>query len=528
MNVIGLVCYTLFLFLSTDQSELTFDQESLFCDTTIIQADTHNIMCVGDIMPGTDYHSGIYIPPQSLQDSLIIDVKIPTFLGNERRNFYGNIAPSRLDILWKLYLGKGETLISRKLGIKEWAGAGWTGQPLLVEENGELILFQGAYDYHLKKISAENGEIIWQYKFDDVVKGTGTIWVNEKATDPEEKYIILQGSRLGAGNYLDSPHIPSFRAISLLSGSEFWRLDSKWTNSYSRDVDASALVLSDTGYIGLENGFFTVFDPDPQNSKMVDGMVQPRIIKSRKLYTPEDVVAHKYNVVTEASPCLLGDRIYVSSGSGHVFGFNRITKEIDWDFFIGSDMDGSPVVTNDSCLLISVEKQYIAGQGGVFKLDPSEETDRAVVWFLPTENHDFVSWQGGVIGSVGINDYYKENDTPGLAAAIGIDGFLYVVNHSEIQTDKDVLGPDSLSYFPTPELVFKTYLGPSISTPIFVNNRLIVAGYNGIFLYEFDENLEFELLDKFAVPIEATPIAWNGRIYIASRDGYLYCLGEAK
>ncbi len=460
------------------------------------------------------------------QDSLKVIPRINTYLGNERRNYYGNSAPSQLKIIWKLYLGKGETLLSRKLGTTEWAGAGWTGQPLLVEENGELFIIQGAYDHHLKKIRAETGEIVWQYAFDDVVKGTGTIWVNGNADHPEEQIIILQGSRLGSGNYLDSPHIPSFRAISYLTGTELWRLDSQWTDSYSRDVDGSALMIADTGYIGLENGLFTVFDPDPQKARMLNGMIQPQIIKSRKLYTPDDVKAHQYNVVTEASPSLLGNRIYLSSGSGHVFGFNRITMEIDWDFFIGSDMDGTPVVTNDSCLLVSVEKQYIPGKGGVFKLDPARDERDAVIWFLPTENHDFVSWKGGVIGSVGINDYYKADNTPGLAATIGIDGYLYVVNHQEIQEEITVAGPDSISYYPTPELIFKTYLGPSISSPVFIENRLIVAGYNGLFLFEFNQDFEFILLDKFVAPIEATPIAWNNRIYIASRDGYLYCLGE--
>lgn len=462
------------------------------------------------------------------KDSFAIIPRISTFLGNEKRNYYGNSAPSQLKVLWKLYLGKGETLISRKLGTKEWEGAGWTGQPLLVEENGELFLIQGAYDHHLKKIRAATGEIVWQYAFDDVVKGTGTLWTNGKAENPEEQVIILQGSRLGAGNYLDSPHIPSFRAISYTSGKELWRLDSQWTDSYSRDVDGSALIICDTGYIGLENGLFTVFDPNPQQAHMLNGMRQPRIIQSRKLYTPEDVTAHQYNVVTEASPSLLNNRVYISSGSGHVFGFNRKTREIDWDFFIGSDMDGTPVVTDDSCLLVSIEKQYIPGKGGVFKLDPDREPGSAVTWFLPTENHDFVSWKGGVIGSVGINDFYKTGDTPGLAAIIGIDGYLYVVSHQKIQDDIRVAGPDSITMFPTPELVYKTYLGPSISTPIFIENRLIVAGYNGLFLLEFNQDLEFTLLDKFVAPFEATPIAWNNRIYVASRDGFLYCLGEEK
>ncbi len=450
---------------------------------------------------------------------------IQTFLGNWQRNFYGENAPDILDLVWKHYLGKGETVISRKVGSKIWAGAGWTGQPLLVKEKGKLYLIQGAYDHHLKKINAETGELIWQYKFDDVIKGTGTIWVNNNPDKPENSLVILQGSRLGVGNYLDSKHIPSYRAISYFTGKELWRMDQKWTHSYSRDVDGSALILNDTAYLGLENSFFTVFDPDHRNGRMLNGMFQPKIIQERKLYTMDDVYNHRNNIVTESSPSLLGNHIYVASGSGHIFGYNLNSRELDWDFYIGSDIDGSAIVTSDSCILVSVEKQYIKGKGGAFKLNPSKNPEDAVIWYFPVEDKDFVGWEGGIIGSIGVNDNYINSKQTHLAAFVGIDEYLYVVDHKSIDSVKTVLGPDSVTVYYTPKLVFKKKVGPSISTPIFVDNKLIVAGYWGIYLFKYDDQNQFELLDKREGSFESTPIVWNNKIYIASRDGYLYCFG---
>lgn len=450
---------------------------------------------------------------------------IQTFLGNWQRNFYGKDAPDTLGLVWKHYLGTGETVISRRIGTKTWSGAGWTGQPLLVKEKGKLYLIQGAYDHHLKKINAETGEIVWQYKFDDVIKGTGTLWVNNNPDKPENGMVILQGSRLGVGNYLDSKHIPSYRAISYFTGKELWRMDQKWTHSYSRDVDGSALILNDTAYLGLENSYFTVFDPDHRNARMLNNMLQPRIIQERKLYHMSDVTKHKNNVVTESSPSLLKNRIYVASGAGHVWGYNLSTRELDWDFYIGSDMDGSAIVTSDSNLLVSVEKQYIKGKGGAFKLNPVMNPDSAVVWYFPTEDNDFAGWEGGIIGSIGINDNYINEYQTHLAAFVGIDKNLYVVDHKSIDTTQMVLGPDSVSVYATPKLVFKKRVGSSISTPIFVDNKLIVAGYGGIYLFEYDEQNNFTLLDKRGGSFESTPIVWNNKIYIASRDGYLYCFG---
>ena len=459
-------------------------------------------------------------------DSNQIELIIPTFLGNVQRNFYGQDPPDSLQVIWKLYLGKGETVISRKSGSRIWAGAGWTGQPLLVSEDGHKFLIQGAYDHHLKKIDARTGKIIWQYTFDDVVKGTGTLWRNIKADSVQNSLIILQGSRLGTEHYLDTKHVPSYRAISYFSGRELWRLDSKWTDSYSRDVDGSALILNDTAYIGLENSLFTIFDPNPVNARMKDSKKQPVIFRECKLYKPEDVISHQYNVVTESSASLLGNRIYITSGSGRVWGWNLTLNQLDWEFYIGSDMDGSAVITGDSCLMISVEKQFIKGQGGIFKLNPSKTGKDAVEWFFPTQNIELSSWEGGVIGSVGINDHYADSASVKLAAFMGIDGYLYVVKHQVILQDSVVLGPDSLTFYPTPELAFRKYIGPSISTPLMFKNRLIAAGYNGLGLYSYDQNLTFTLIDKINAPFEATPIVDNKKVFAASRDGYLYCLGK--
>jgi len=455
-----------------------------------------------------------------------IEVLSGTFRGNAQRNYYGDKAPDKLDTIWRLYLGKGETVISRKLGSRIWAGAGWTGQPLVVKDGPDTFLIQGAYDHHLRKINAANGAVVWSYSFDDVIKGTGTIWENFHAENREQSLIILQGSRLGVGNYLDSDHIPSFRAVSWFTGKELWRMDVKWAGSYSRDVDASAIVLRDTAYIGLENGVFTVFNPDPEKAEMKDGMLQPLIIQEEKLYTDQDVESHKYNVVTESSPVLLRDHIYVASGSGHVYGYNLSSREIDWDFFIGSDMDGSAVVTSDSCLLISVEKQYIRGRGGVFKLNPAKSPENAVVWYLETGDTTYASWEGGVISTAAINDRYIEAGQSRLAAITAIDGYVYIVQHDKTVPGVFSPGPDSVAKYPCPVQIAKIKTGPSISSPVMTGDRLLVPGYDGLYLFGYNKSNEFTKLDYFPGSFEASPVVFNRRVYIASRGGYLYCLGE--
>lgn len=455
-----------------------------------------------------------------------IQIEIGTFRGNESRNFYGTQAPEKLDLIWKLDLGAGKSRVHNR--VKHWAGCGWTGQPLLVNEKGKKYLIQGAYDYNLRKIEAKTGKVIWKYAFDDIIKGTGTIWQNIHADSLQYRYVILQGSRYGFENDWNAQHIPSFRAISYISGKELWRMNVKQTLSYSRDTDASPLVLRDTAYIGLENGIFTVFNPDFRAVEMRNGMWQPKLYHQAKLYRDRDYISHSYNLVTEASPTLLNDRIYVSTGSGHIYGYNLKTHKLDWDLFLGADIDGTPVVTHDECLLVSLEKQYIEGKGGVVKIDPSLPPEKAVRWFFPTQNRNHGEWEGGIIGSVATNDHYRTENQPAMAAFIGIDGYLYVVEHDKIQENQTVPGPNLKNHYPTPKLLWKQPLAPSIASPLIVENKIIAPTGSGIYLFEFDKDLNFKKLDFFPGNFEASPIVFDNQVVVGSRNGFLYCLGTKK
>jgi len=467
----------------------------------------------------------VNIAKQKIKELQGLRAVISTFRGNNERNYYGDKCPSRLDEIWTSNMGSGKSFAYGKMWV--WTGAGWTGQPLIVVEDTNTYIVQGCFDYHVKKIDAKNGKVIWKYKFDDIIKGTGTIWINEKAENKEDKVVIMQGSRRGEGTSTNAGISASFRGISYYSGKELWKMNSKKTPSYSRDVDGSAVTLGDTAYIDLENGIFTVFDPNYKNGEMRDGIFQPKIYHETNLWNDADIKAHGGNLVAESSPTVLNNKIYIVSGSGHVYGYNLKTKTIDWDYYIGCDMDGSAPVTNDSCLLISVEKEYIKGDGGILKLDPSKPEKDAAVWYFPTGTKHFAYWEGGIVGSPAVNDkYIKENDIH-IAAFLAIDGNLYVVDHKNLSGEK-TLGPDGVTYYPKPKLLFKQYVGASITSPIIVGNKIVACTYEGIYLFEYDKDLKFKLLDKKKeISFEASPICWNNRIYVVSNTtGLMYCFGE--
>ncbi len=465
---------------------------------------------------------------QEVKDTIDIKLIVQSFLGNEKRNYYGENPPSKLDIIRKTFIGGGKTNIPvRNGGTNIHYGAGWTGQPLLIKEKDKLFLFQGSYDHNVRKIDAETGEVIWKFDCGDAVKGTGSLWLNTKAKNESEKLVLIQGSRQGVNVSLRAKDIFSLKGISGITGEELYRVNSENTPSASRDVDGSALIYNDTAYIGLENGTFIVFNPNPENSAEINNHSEPEEIHKLKLFSQSDIAKHGGQIITESSPCRIGRMIYIAAGSGWIFGYDMDKKEITWQYYIGSDLNGSCVVTEDSCLLVPVEKQLIPGNGGMLKLDPRKTPEEATVWYFPTGNTSLNSWSGGIIGSPAVNDNYKSPNQKHLAAFSGIDGYVYVVDYKSSE-DITVKGFDGKSDFKKPELIFKYKIGNSISTPLIFSNRLIAAGYGGIYLFEFNENYEFTVLDKFINTFEATPIVYDGKVFIAAKDGYLYCLGENK
>jgi len=458
-----------------------------------------------------------------------IEIIISTFLGNETRNYYGNHAPSNLNLLWKFYLGEG---VSPAYGFnKIWKGAGWTGQPILVNEKGQLYIIQPAFDYCIHKINADTGEEVWKYKFDDILKGTPSIWVNNNADEIEKRYVIIQGSRKGWDKNKDSLYCTSLRAVSYITGKELWRMNSVATDCYSRDVDGSALIINDTAYLALENGLFTVFNPDNKFLEISNGLLQPKIYKQLQYYNQKDIEFHGDDLVAEASPTFFNNHVYTPSGTGWIYGYNIETKQNDWEFYIGADLNGTMPLTDDSCLLVTIEKQYINGNGGLLKINPNKNPEDAVVWFLPVDTLNWSHWEGGVIGSVTINDKYITKNDLHFGVFIDVAGYLYVFDHTKIDTTKKVLCWNKQNYLLTPKIWFKQKLECTIATPIIVENKIIAPTDKGLYIYELEinenSNVSLNLLAQIQdLQIDATPIVWNNKIYIADFNGYLYCFGD--
>lgn len=505
--------------------------------------------CGGEESPAASFPA---VPPAPKPDLEGDGVKVGTFLGTYSRRFYGlGPVPERLELIWKVRLGSGWS--SGKFDDDppgEWRGSGWTGQPSLVVDGGRPYLIVSAYDYNLRKVDATTGEVVWKYQFDDIIKSSPSVFQNPAPGAEDDKYIVLAGSRRGYPYKLADGRVAPYRALTFGSGRELWRLPVPQTACYSRDCDGSGFFLDGRQYIGVESGYLYALDPFT-TEPWGDVYRTPKIVAAAELLGDERAASHEGNLVLEASAAALGDRLYISSGAGHVYGLRRSDLAVVWDYFVGADMDGSPIPTRRDRLLVSVEKEYIKGKGGVLCLNPGLPAGQATEWFLPTGNRTVGEWRGGVIGSCAVNDEYNDDGArPALAAVNALDGYLHVFSQDTLAAET-VKGPNLEPEFATPLRVGRVWNGGSISTPLFLGDAIISAGYDQrVHLYRItyspaqaddegalpsangdgrywtvsiSETAQFLAGDAF----ESTPTIWNGRLYIGSRDGWFYCLGDA-
>ncbi len=490
--------------------------------------------------------------PQPTVPSLTGDgVKVGTFLGDYGRRSYGlGPAPKRLAVLWKVDLGRGWTSGKHEDDPPgHWAGSGWTGQPSVVVDGGRTYIIASGYDYNLRRIDAATGDVVWTYKFDDIIKSSPTVYANPHPTSKDDRYIVLAGSRRGYPYKLDDPRVAPYRALSFGTGTELWRLPVPQTACYSRDVDGSGFYYGGVVYIGVESGWYYALDPS--RTQPWHGHQRPVILAQRLLFGDERARIHGGNLVLEASGAAVGDRIYIASGAGHVYGLRRSDLSVQWDYFTGSDIDGTAVPTHDGKLLVAVEKQYIPGRGGVLCLDPSRPAAQSVEWFFPTDDRKVGEWRGGLIGSVAVNDAYNADGAkPALAAFNATDGYLHVVAR-DVMAPGTVKGPRLQPGLKSPLEIGRFWNAGSVSTPLLLGDTLVSAGYDQrVHLYRVrftraqqgDEGalpsangdgtfwtVSITEQDQFfaGAGFESTPTLWDGRVYIGCRDGWFYCLGDA-
>jgi hypothetical protein len=424
---------------------------------------------------------------------------ITMFRGNLTRTWYGDSKlPSDPRVLWR-YPENPMCADSTDKGItKKWCGTGWTGQPVVyVQENVTEIIF-GAYDKHVHFVDAETGMATRpSFETGDIIKGSVTL-------DPDGFPLIYFGSR---DNKL--------RIVSLQENTpkELWSLDSAdLPGIWNDDWDSNPAIVDDVMYVGGENGWFFAIQLNRKKDTMGNVTVDPEILFTTPSYDDELIAQVGRNVSIESSVAIYNNVVYFSNSGGRIMGFSMDdiktgNAEPVFDYWVGDDTDATIVIDEQGYLYVAIEEKRLNERskeiGQLVKLDPRKKNP--LIW-----NVHIPSVQKGVMGGVWA--------TPAL-----YKNYLYVpTNPGELL----VVDTD------TGNIVWRDTIGwHAWSSPIISRGEMMVATCNGSFRkYNLDNPAKPVLMYTYRIPsgncIESTPALWDGKLYVGSRDGYFYKIGD--
>jgi hypothetical protein len=429
---------------------------------------------------------------------------LTTFRGNATRTYYGEgPIPTDPEVLWKYPRSGGLCSESTdQHGTRLWCGTGWTGQPNVVEtDKGTEVRF-GAYDGGVHFLDAKTGKEVKNTFFTgDLIKGSVT-------SDPDGYPLLYTGSR---DDY--------FHVLALDRGKtprELWRLgaDTAPNPVWNNDWDGSALIVDDYLLEGGENSWFYVVKLNRDYDADGNVTVDPEI----KVMVPgfdEQLFAElgDDNVSIESSVAFHDGVAYFANSGGLVQGWD-ISDVLNggkryrrvFRFWTGDDTDASVVVDREGYLYVASEHERLnaraAQVGQLMKLDPRRKK-KPVVWSIAIRSDGGAGGLWATPALYGNAVYATTNSGRLLAVTKG---------HGRIAWELQLHGP-------------------TWSSPIAVDDTLIVGDCGGeLHAYDVHRPLKGPPKELWSVSlpgcIESTPALWKGRIYVGTRGGKFYAIGD--
>lgn len=436
-----------------------------------------------------------------------------TFRGNATRSYYGEgPVPQRPKVLWRYPSSGGLCMTSSNIdGTRTWCGTGWTGQPNVIpHEDGTIEIRIGAYDGHYHFLNGLTGEPIHS----DLV--TGDLAKGSASSDPDGYPLYYAGSR---------DNVFRIVAMDRHRPKVLWSVNS--TNSvpnpvWNDDWDSAALVIGDYLLEGAENSWFYVIELNRGYDDKGKVTVDPHIVKTVPGWDQEllsDI--HDEDISIENSPAFSDGVVYFANSGGLVQGWDisNILKGGDrmqrvFRFWAGDAVDATVTIDDEGYLYVARHVEYNVPRpsavprsrriGDLMKLDP-RDPEHPVVWsvHLGTSNPD-----GGFLATPAI---YGD-----VVYAAASHGALSAVDR------------DTGKVLWTIEDISQTW-----SSPVVVDGVLMQGDCDGV-LHAYDVGADprkapDELWSlRVGGCIESTPAVWHGMIWVGSRDGGIYGIGDKR
>jgi outer membrane protein assembly factor BamB len=398
---------------------------------------------------------------------------------------------------------------SSSLGkTQTWCGTGWTGQPNVIQrKDGTIEIREGAYDGHYHFLNGKTGQPLRpDLVTRDLAKGSAT-------SDADGYPLYYGGSR---DNFLRVIALDRARPTVL------WKVNSHAVPKlvWNDDWDGAPLQIGDYLLEGGENSWFYVIRLNRHYDQHGLVQVQPKIVMLVPGWDQQELNAiHDHDISIEDSVAFANGVVYFANGGGLVQGwdisdilkggtrYSRVFR-----FWNGDDTDASIVIDPQGYLYVGRKMEENVARpsaffrdyqiGSLMKLDPRKPND-PVVWSVQLGGF---KPDGGLLGTPAL---YR-----GIVYATFTEGGFAAVDAK------------------TGKLLWKVQLpGPTWMSPVPIDKQLLVGDCNGV-LHNFDishpRQVPREIWSvQLSGCIESTPAVWHGMIWVGSRGGAIYGIGDA-
>jgi outer membrane protein assembly factor BamB len=432
---------------------------------------------------------------------------LTTFRGNATRTFYGEgPVPQDPEILWRYPASGGMcSRSSDEEGTRTWCGTGWTGQPNVVHTDRGVEVRFGAYDRAVHVVSGRTGRDLYApFATGDLIKGTVT-------SDPDGYPLLYTGSR-----------DDELRVLALDRGDrmvELWSLSSDTAPNpvWNNDWDGSPLIVDDYLLEGGENSWFYAVKLNRGYDANGRVTVHPRVRMvvpgfDQRLFS--DLGDTEVSIESSVAFDVRAGVAYFANSGGLVQGWDvsrvlaggREGRRV-FRFWTGEDTDATVVIDEEGFLYVGSELERFTARaeevGQIVKLDPRRRKD-PVVWSIPVPGE---GGDGGVWATPGLYEdaVFVTTNT----------GRLLAIHRDRGRIAWEVELPP-----------------PTWTSPVIVDGVLIVGDCAGV-LHAYDvgsDPLNGPPEERWSVDlggcIESTPAVWRGMVYVGSRGGAVYGIGD--
>jgi hypothetical protein len=445
---------------------------------------------------------------------------LTTFRGNATRDYYGSgPMPSNPQVLWRYPKTGGLCAKSNGSGIgfhagtKVWCGTGWTGQPNVIPNaRGGIEVRIGAFDRDYHFLNGLTGKPLRpDLTTGDLAKGSAT-------TDAQGYPLYYGGSR---------DNLLRVIALDRAKPTVLWSLDamSAPNPTWNNDWDGAPLEVGDYLMEGGENSYFYIIKLNRRYA--LNGLVQvsPKVVMLVPGWDPALLQAiGDDDISIENSPAFDAQRgiVYFANSGGLVQGWDvsdllgggTVYRQV-FRFWDGDDTDATIVVDPQGDLIVArhIEESFNRTRSGptdrsigsLMKLDPRNPAN-PVVWSVRVGS-DLPD--GGMLGTPAYDR--------GTIYALATDGELVAVEDQTGAVLWRMVG---------------VFTKPTWMSPVAIGGDLLVGDCGGV-LRDFDiSDPSVQPRERWRVQlsgcIESTPAVWNGMIWVGTRGGAIYGIGDRK